>query len=137
MDEESKKKFQINLRKIPFNLKKVGLAVAAIVLFFLVMDLNNRLNELSRLGAQEEKAETVIAALQSTLSSLDTQVAYARSEGAVEDWAYEEGHMTRPGENLIIPLVPTGATPIPETIATTTPEPVENWQVWLALITGK
>ncbi|MBA4383789.1 MAG: hypothetical protein C0410_03570, partial [Anaerolinea sp.] len=104
MTMEPKRKFP----KIPFDLKKVILGVVAIVLFFLVMDLNNRLNELSRLSAQQEKASTVIAVLQNTLSALDTQVAYANSEGAVEDWAYEEGHMTRPGENLVIPLSPPG-----------------------------
>ncbi len=125
------------LPKIPFNIKKIGLAVLAIVMFFLVMDLNNRLNELSRLSAQQEKAATVISDLQSTLSGLNTQVAFANSEGAVEQWAYEEGHMTRPGENLVIPLVPPGTTPIPETVVISTPEPVKNWQVWLALISGK
>ena len=127
----------LKLPKIPFNLKKAGLAAMAVLLFFLVMDLNNRLNELSRLSAQQEKAATVIAQLESTLSRLDTQVAFANSEGAVEEWAYEEGHMTRPGENLVIPLMPAGSTPIPEVIITSTPEPVENWQIWLALITGK
>lgn len=125
------------LPKIPFNIKKIGFGIVAILLFFLVMDLNNRLNELSRLSAQQEKAATVIANLESTLSNLNTQVAYSNSEGAVEEWAYEEGHMVRPGENLVIPLVPPGTTPIPETVITTTPEPVKNWQVWLALISGK
>jgi hypothetical protein len=125
------------VRKIPFNLKRIGFAVLAIVALFLVMDLNNRLSELSRLSAQQNKAATVIADLQGTLNSLDTQVAYANSDGAVQDWAYEEGHMTRPGENLIIPLVPSGSTPVPEIVIATTPEPVENWQVWFALLTGK
>jgi len=128
---------KIKLPKIPFDLKKIILGAVAIVLFFLVMDLNNRLNELSRLSAQQEKASTVIAVLQNTLSALDTQVAYANSAGAVEDWAYEEGHMTRPGENLVIPLSPPGTTPIPEVIISATPEPVANWQIWLALLSGK
>lgn len=113
------------------------MVIAAIVLFFLVMDLNNRLNELSRLSAQQERASTVIAQLESTLGNLNTQVAYANSEGAVEEWAYEEGHMVRSGENLVIPLAPAGATPEPVTIPTSTPEPVSNWQIWLALLTGK
>jgi len=128
---------KIKLPKIPFNFKKVGLAVAAIVLFFLVMDLNNRLSELSQLSAQQERASTVIAQLESTLSNLNTQVAYANSEGAVEEWAYVEGHMVRSGENLVIPIAPAGSTPEPVTIVTSTPEPVENWQIWLALLTGK
>jgi hypothetical protein len=133
MNMERKRKFP----KIPFDIKKVVLGVVAIVLFFLVMDLNNRLNELSRLSAQQEKASTVIAVLQNTLNALDTQVAYANSEGAVQDWAYEEGHMTRSGENLIIPLSPPGTTPIPEVIVSATPSPVANWQIWFALLSGK
>ncbi len=125
------------LPKIPFNPKKVGLALLAVALFFLVLDLNTRLSELTRLSAQQEKASTVIAQLESTLSNLNTQVAYAYSEGAVEEWAYGEGHMVRPGENLVIPIAPAGATPEPVKIIETTPEPVENWQIWLALLTGK
>ncbi|KAF0112096.1 MAG: hypothetical protein FD147_363 [Chloroflexi bacterium] len=130
---EKKKKFP----KIPFDVKKIGLFVAAVILFFLVMDLNNRLNELSRLSAQEDKAATVISGLQRTLISLETQVAYATSEGAVEKWAYEEGHMARPGEKLVIPLSPPGATSVPLFNPIPTPIPVANWQVWFALLAGK
>jgi len=124
-------------RKNPFDLKKVGFVVAAVVLFFLVMDLNDRLNELSRLSAQRDKAEIVVADLQKTLVILNTQIGYATSEGAVEEWAYEEGHMVRPGENLIIPLQPAGATQMPLAVPTMTPVPVSNWDIWKALFTGK
>src|SRR5512133_1476783 len=106
-----RKKF--NLPKIPFDMKKAALVVAAVILFFLVMDLNSRLNELSRLSEQENKALTVVAELQTTLDVLETQVAFANSEGAVEQWAYNEGHMARPGEKLIIPLAPAGTTQQP------------------------
>ena len=123
--------------KLPFDPKKIGLIVAAIVLFFLVMDLNGRINELSRLSAQEDKASTVVAVLQSTLQVLETQVAYATAEGAVEEWAYNEGHMVRPGEKLIIPLAPSGATSVPMLQPTPTVMPVENWEVWLGLLLGK
>lgn len=123
--------------KIPINMKKIGLVIAAVILFFLVMDLNNRLNELSRLSAQQDKASTVVAVLESTLQVLNTQVAYATSEGAVEDWAYNEGHMVRPGEKLIIPLIPPGPTAGPVIQPTPTVVPVENWEVWMALLLGK
>ncbi len=123
--------------KLPVDAKKIGFIIAAVILFFLVMDLNSRLNELSRLSEQQDKALTVVAVLQSTLQVLDTQVAYATSEGAVEDWAYNEGHMVRPGEKLIIPLVPPGATAAPILAPTPTVMPVENWEVWMALIFGK
>jgi hypothetical protein len=130
------KKFMKDV-KLPVDAKKIGFIIAAVILFFLVMDLNSRLNELSRLSEQQDKALTVVAVLQSTLQVLDTQVAYATSEGAVEDWAYNEGHMVRPGEKLIIPLVPPGATAAPILAPTPTVMPVENWEVWMALIFGK
>jgi cell division protein FtsB len=123
--------------KLPLDGKKIILIAAAVVLFFLVMDLNSRLNELSRLSAQRDKASTVVSVLESTLQVLETQVAYATSEGAVEDWAYNEGHMVRPGEKLIIPLSPPGATPMPVLIPTPTVMPVENWEIWMALIFGQ
>ena len=123
--------------RIPFDIKKVGLAVAAVILFFLVLDLNNRLNELSRLSEQENKALMVVAELQTTLDFLETQVAFANSEGAVEQWAYNEGHMARPGEKLIIPLSPAGTTPQPVFESTPIPTQVPNWQIWLALLSGK
>ncbi len=124
-------------RKFPFDLKKVGFVVAAIVLFFLVMDLNNRLSELSRLSAQRDDAQQVVDDLELTLSILNTQIAYSTSEGAVEQWAYEEGHMVREGENLVIPLQPAGATQAPLVVQTATPQPISNWDVWLALFLGK
>ena len=131
MEPERKK------RKLPIDPKKIGFAIAAVVLFFLVMDLNNRLNELSRLSAQRDDAQQVVNDLQSTLNILDTQIAYATSEGAVEQWAYEEGHMVREGENLVIPLEPEGATQAPLVVATTAPQTVSNWEIWLALFLGK
>ncbi len=123
--------------KLPFDIKKAGLVIVAVILFFLVMDLNSRLNELSRLSAQEQEAATVIAILESTIQVLDTQLAYATSEGAVEEWAYNEAHMVRPGEKLIIPISPAGATAAPLLVPTPTVMPVENWEIWLALLLGK
>jgi len=123
--------------RINFDFKKVGFVVAVVVLFFLVMDLNTRLNELSRLTTQRNEAETVVGNLQQTLNVLSTQISYATSEGAVEDWAYEDGHMVRPGENLIIPLEPAGATQAPLVLSTPVPTQVSNWSIWKALFLGQ
>ena len=118
------------------DLKKIGLIAAAIILFFLVMDLNSRLNELSRLTDQRNDAATTVARLEGTLQVLQTQQTHAGSQGAVEEWAYNEGHMVRPGEQLVIPISPPGTTPEPVLVPTPTVEPVENWEIWLALILG-
>jgi hypothetical protein len=131
MENEGKK------RRLHFDVKKIGIVAAAVVLFFLVMDLNNRLNELSRLSAQRDEAQLVVDDLKSTLNVLNTQIAYATSEGAVEQWAYEEGHMVRQGENLVIPLRPEGATQVPLQVEASTPAPVSNWDIWWALFLGQ
>jgi hypothetical protein len=123
--------------KFQFDFKKVGFAVVAVVLFFLVMDLNSRLNELSRLTAQHNEAATVVANLQQTVGVLTTQMAYATSDAAVEDWAYGEGHMVRSGENLIIPLEPQGATQAPLVVVTPVPTQISNWEIWMALFSGQ
>jgi cell division protein FtsB len=128
---------KLKLPKIPIDAKKVAIIAGVVVLFFLVMDLNSRLNELSRLTDQERKAATVVNQLQATLNVLETQVAYASSEGAVEQWAYNEGHMARPGEKLIIPLSPAGTTPQAFVEPTAVPTQVPNWRVWFALISGE
>lgn len=118
------------------DLKKIALIAGAVILFFLVMDLNSRLNELSRLTEQRNDAATAVAKLEGTLQVLQTQQAYAGSQGAVEEWAYNEGHMVRPGEQLVIPISPPGTTPEPVFVPTPTVQPVENWEIWLALILG-
>jgi hypothetical protein len=125
-----------NLKAI-FDPKKLGLIALAVVLLFLVMDLNSRLNELSRLTTQRDEAATIVANLESTLQVLQTKQAYAGSVGAVEEWAYNEGHMVRPGEQLVIPISPPGTTPEPVSIPTPTVQPVQNWEIWLALILGE
>lgn len=131
MAEDGKK------RKFQFDYKKIGFAVAIVVLFLLVMDLNNRLNELSRLSSERNDEATVVSNLQQTLGVLNTQIAYATSDAAVEEWAYGEGHMVRPGENLIIPLEPEGATQAPLVVPTQETTPVSNWAIWMALFSGK
>ena len=123
--------------KASMDLKKIGLIAAAIILLLLAMDLNRRLNELSRLTAQRDKVATSVAELESTYDMLSTQVEFARSDGAVEEWAYTEGKMVRPGEVLVIPLSPPGTTPQPVVIPTQIAPPVQNWEVWFALIVSR
>jgi cell division protein FtsL len=125
-----------NLKTL-FDPKKLGLILVAVILLFLVMDLNSRLNELARLTTQRDEAATIVANLESTLQVLQTKQAYAGSEGAVEEWAYNQGHMVRPGEQMVIPISPPGTTPDPVFIPTPTVEPVQNWEIWLALILGE
>ena len=104
--------------------------IGLFVLILLVMDFNNRMAELTRLSAQKEREALEITTLIETQVFLETQMAYATSDAAVEAWAREEGRWVLPGDHLIVPLPPEGYTPEPMYIATPTPQQLTNWEAW-------
>lgn len=112
----------------------IGL-IALVVL--LMMDLNSRLSELSRLGAQRDLSQTQLANLKATEQALLTQIAYATSEVAVEEWARVEGRLVKPGDILVVPLSPDEQMATPVTMVTPTPQSLTNWKVWQALFFGE
>jgi cell division protein FtsB len=125
------------MKKLRFNSKRL-MAGGIIVLFiFMMMGLNARLSELFRLSAQRDSMATQVSNLDATTENLRTKIAYATSVAAVEDWARDEGHLVRPGDVLIIPLSPNGATVVPSVQPTPTPVVITNWQVWSALFFGE
>jgi hypothetical protein len=109
------------------------IVIGLVVLTLLVMDFNNRMAGQRRLSDKREDVVIEATELRHTQVFLETQIAYASSDAAVQGWAYEEGHMVREGENLVIPLEYPGFTPEVTVIPTTTPEPETNFQVWLSL----
>jgi hypothetical protein len=125
------------MKKIRFNKKRLLAGGVIIVFIFMMMGLNLRLSELFRLSAQRDRMGTEVSHLEATANSLRTKVAYATSDAAVQDWAREEGHLVQPGDMLIIPINPTGATATPVTQPTQAVVQVMNWQVWSALFFGQ
>jgi len=117
--------------------KRILWAGVIVVLILLMMDFNNRMSELLRLESEKDVVSTQVSALQQTEQTLRTQIAYATSDLAVEQWAREQGRMSREGEFPIIPLPPAGYTPEPELVSVPTPKPVQNWEVWMALFLGE
>ncbi|MFL7892691.1 MAG: hypothetical protein ACK2UM_05200 [Anaerolineales bacterium] len=109
------------------------IVIGLVVLTMLVMDFNNRMAELRRLNDKREDVAVEATDLRKTEVHLETQIAYATSGAAVEAWAYEEGHMVREGENLVIPLEYPGFTPEVTVIPTATPVPESNLEIWLSL----
>ena len=109
------------------------IVIGLVVLTLLVMDFNNRMAEQRRLSDKREDVVIEATELRQTQVFLETQIAYASSDAAVQEWAYEEGHMVREGENLVIPLEYPGFTPEVTVIPTATPEPETNFQIWLSL----
>jgi pyruvate/2-oxoglutarate/acetoin dehydrogenase E1 component len=86
---------------------------------------------------QRNQMRTDVLALKQTEMVLRTQIAYATSDASVREWAYESGHKAMPGDNIIVPLSPPGLTPVSPTPVVSTPQKVENWQVWWALFFGE
>lgn len=103
---------------------------------WIVINFNSRLAELNRLSEQREIVQERYDIVKGTAAALDAEVAYAQSDAAVEKWAYEQGHMARPGDYPVIPLA---ASPVPPT-PTVQPAVIQpersNPESWLALLFG-
>jgi cell division protein FtsB len=112
-------------------------AGALILFIVLMMDLNNRLGEMLRLKDEHTQVSARLTQLVATRQSLETQIAYATSDVAVQEWARQEGHMALAGDVPIVPIAPAGSTPTPGVAPTATAQPAVNWQVWNALFFGK
>ena len=113
--------------------KRIFIVAGLALLVFLLMDFNNRMASLTRLSAQNDIEAEKLYDLQVTKASLETQVAYARSDKAVEAWAREEGRYVLEDDIPIFLHTPVGYTPEPE------PQPtpsvpsytfLEAWKEW-------
>jgi cell division protein FtsB len=117
--------------------KKIIGVVAIFLLMVLMMNINSRLTEYFRLAAERDTLRAQVTLDMATRVALETRVAYATSDQAVEDWARNDSHLSRPGDSVIVPLTPAGPTPEPEIKVTPTVRAAENWEVWWALFFGQ
>ena len=109
------------------------LVIGLVVLAFLVMDFNSRMSELRRLRDKHEVVAQRVTNMVLTQVYLETEIAYATSEQAVREWAYQEGRMVRDGDVLIVPIPMAEITPTPMVVETPMAEVVSPWRVWWAL----
>ena len=117
--------------------KRIVVVLGLVVLALLVMDFNSRMAELHRLTVQEERLGVEATAQKQTQEALETEVAYATSPAAVDGVLREEGHQALPGDTVVIIVTEAGAAAAPATAPPSTPEPISNWDMWLALIFGQ
>jgi cell division protein FtsB len=126
----------VNIKKILTD-KRFYVIIAVLVLVVLLMNFNQRMVLLSKLRGQEKVLVEEYANLQATQSALETQIAYAHSDAAVEEWAREEGSMVQSGDVPIVLLPGSSESLQPTTIPT--PEVidrVEQWEIWWELFFG-
>jgi len=125
----------MGMNKFHINWKQLAVFGGFIVLFFLLMDFNSRINELNRLNTQLSGMKTDVSASKSTQSGLQEQIAYATSDAAVNEYARNNG-MVREGEKLVVPIA--NDTPMPQESVEPTPTTVKvtNQEIWWALFFG-
>ncbi len=121
------------MEKINKNSRYFIIIVTVGLMVLLVIGFNNRITRLRQLENEAEEVSAVVTLLEATHDTLETQIAYATSDAAVEGWAYEEARMIREGDHPIAPIAPEESTPIPSIVTVPTPQQVENWQYWKAL----
>ena len=114
-------------------LRQVGLATLLIIFIMMFADFNNRWNEKQRLTIQHAQALEMREALLAKQAVLREQIEYASSSAAVEEWAYSEGGLARPGDVVIQPIPAPGETPEPTPVPEVQEPEQNNWDVWWSL----
>lgn len=108
-----------------------GLILAVVLL----VDFNRRMEELNRLSTQLNSVRAEATAIIQTQNALAGQVAYATSDVAVEEWAYDN-KMVRPGEHPVSVVPGTDTTPTPELAVTSSGGGIPTWRIWWELFFG-
>jgi len=122
--------------RIPINLRRVAVFIGILLLIFVIMDFNSRLDNLNRLKKQDAILQAEATQGMQTHSALEAQATYAASDQAVQDWARQEGRYAQPGDQSIIPVGSTGDVPSRPSTPTPSPTPMSNWQIWWELFFG-
>ena len=125
------------MRELPFNTRRVLIFAGIFVLVMVLIEFNARLEELDRLSGQREEVRAAATQAMQTQIALQTQVAYAGSAAAVEQWARTEGHYIQEGDQPVIPVGQPGSEPVVVSTPTSVPTAMPNWQVWWELFFSK
>ncbi len=114
-------------------IKQILAVGSLLVLVVLVMDFNSRMAELLRLSEQAEQVSGRATDKIQTRVYLETQIAYATSDAAVEEWARVQGHMIQPGDHPVVPVAPTQPVVRPASTPQVLTETASNLDFWIAL----
>ncbi len=113
-------------------MKEIAIIAGVIVLVFLVMDYNTRLEKLNQLNETALTARAEATQAVQTQISLQTQIAMAPSAPIIEREARNNGEIQE-GDQLIVPIPAPGTLPTEVTAPTPPTERLMKWQIWYAL----
>ena len=122
---------------LPVNVRRVVVMIGIFALIFIVLEFNRRLEELNMLNKQHEVVMTQATQAVQTQLALQTQVSYAGSTAAVEEWARTDGHYIQDGDLPVVPIGQPGAAPIEANTPTPIPTQPAKWEVWWNLFFGE
>ena len=125
------------MMNLPINVRRVAVLIGILVLVFIVLEFNRRLEELNMLNRQSELVQLQGTQAMQTQLALQTQVAYAGSDAAVEEWARTDGHYIQDGDLPVVPLGQPGSPPIVQNTPVPAPTQPANWEVWWNLFFGE
>ncbi len=118
-----------------FKWRTVFIIIGLVVAVVLLIDFNRRMEEYNRLSTNLKAVQEQGTEIMETQVALVTQVAYATSDAAVEQWAYEN-KWVRVGEHPV-DVVPSGnVTPTPAATPVSQPTNPPNWRIWWELFFG-
>lgn len=118
------------MTKLRYEKKQIVVVFIIVIFFFILLGLNSRLSDLFRLSSYRNSMQTKVVSLRGTDIALKTQIAFATSDLAVEEWARDQAHLVLPGDQVIVPLPQDSITTQNTASLTPTPIPIDNWQVW-------
>jgi cell division protein FtsB len=125
------------MKNLRFFDKRILLVLGILILVLLMLDYNKRMGELTNLNSQLGDLSTQEFQLEQTKQFLNTQIAYATSDVAVQDYARNDGKMVQSGDIPIVPLSPGDSTAQPTVEITDVVPKVHFWEEWLALFLGE
>lgn len=121
------------MSQISISLRRVIAFAGIFILILFVIEFNSRLEELNRLNDQRDQVRALGTQAMQTQVALQTQVAYAGSTAAVDEWARTEGHYLQEGDRPVIPVGVPGSAPVIVSTPLPSPVPMQNWEVWWSL----
>ncbi len=121
------------MKRPKFSLTYALVITSMVLLVYLVIAFNGRMQDLRSLSSQHEIAAQELAYKEGKKVVLETQIAHSSSDEAVYKWAYEDGHMVRSGDIPIVPIAPAVKPPIPTPKPPSPRRTYENWEIWMWL----
>jgi hypothetical protein len=113
-------------------MKYIGVVVALVIAAFLIMDFNSRTANLNRLNQERLEVKSEHDSKAATKSALQARIAYATSQAAVYEWAYQN-HMVQKGDIPVVPVGDIQPTPVPTPRPASTQKVLSNTDRWLLL----